>query len=164
MVRIHFLTQVCKMWKKSADLDHCKLIFEWSTLAITQPQPWFLVGRCVLPKKCQLPKSDQNWSADSTAAALKVKNLKMCTVTKPIIRFTPNFVNGGHLSPSIRGSSFIPFYLAVSEILPCLQIYDTPFTTTTKPGIFRKDNKCANISQSLFFQHGEMLRVSPPLL
>ena len=52
----------------------------------------------------------------------------MCTVTKPIIRFTPNFVNGGHLSPSLRGSSFIPFYLAVSEILPCLQIYDTPFT------------------------------------
>ena len=38
-------------------------------MAITQPHPSYLMGECVWPKKWQPPWSDQDWSADSSAAA-----------------------------------------------------------------------------------------------
>ena len=38
-------------------------------MAITQPHPSYWVGECVWPKKWQPPWSDQDWSADSSAAA-----------------------------------------------------------------------------------------------
>ena len=45
------------------------------------------------------------------------QNLKTWTVTKPIIRFRPNFSTSHGKTSSICGSNFIPFYLAVSEII-----------------------------------------------
>ena len=125
----------------SADFSCSKLLFEGSTLAITQPHPWFWVRSCALPKKCQPPWFGQNRSADSTAAAQNVQKLWTCTVTKPIIRFTPNFVNGGDLSSSICGSKLIPFRLAVSELEGGSKVkypYCTSFACRAEPRLSPK--------------------------
>ena len=133
LVQIHFLTQVYKMCWKTADWDHCQLIFAGSTLAITQPQPWFLVERCVLTKKWQLPsviKVGQLIQQLQPNYFSHFKNLKTWTVTKPIIRFRPNFSTSHGQTSFICGSNFIPFYLAVSEIIPLFH-FKGPHCTNT---------------------------------
>ena len=80
---------------------------------------YFVFFKCVLPKKWQLLWSDEDWSANATAAANCVfvifqilEPSSAQTVGRILTRF---FLQNGFL-PSTCGSIFIPFYLAVSEV------------------------------------------------